>query len=290
MHARAGARPAIVRLCVTAVAFFFVAAFPIPAVAAGEGRWQVTTTVRSLGYRDLREPKTFTPSSGFVAEHGGWTRNWSERRAYASLAYRLVDTDSLVLAPGFHLGTAVGRFEAKNTGLGYDEAWETRPALLWGPSCDLRWRRGPGAGLFALLRYELFLAAAPEASEDVSSASGTATPPSARDAFFSWSSHEATAALGYDWGKVAFCAGVSVTAFRLDKRLTHHIDPAGATGNALAAILALNAQASRYAYEPASLFSPYLAMTFRPVSRLALEAALRPASQPDLALSLSLVF
>ncbi|WP_428569192.1 MAG: hypothetical protein ACP59X_10690 [Solidesulfovibrio sp. DCME] len=273
-----------------ALALAGLVATPTRAAASEEGRWIATATVRSLGYRDLREPASFTPSSAFVPQHGGWTRNWSERRAYATLAYRLVDTDGLVLAPGFHVGTSVGRFEAKNVGLGYDEAWETRPALLWGPSCDLVWRFRPDSGLFALVRYELFLAAAPEAGETVSSTSGTTTPPSARDASFSWTSHEVTAALGYDWGKVAVRAGLSFVAFRLDKRLTHHIDPAGATGNALAALVALDTQASRYGYEPASLVSPYLAMTFRPVTGCALEAALRPASQPDFSLSLSLSF
>lgn len=254
------------------------------------GRWQLTVTARSLGYRDLREPKSFTPSAAFLPAYGGWTRDWSERRAYVSLSYRLVDHETVTFAPGFHLGTAVGRFEARNRGIGYDEAWETRPALLWGPSCRLRLRPVPASRLFLLLRYELFLAAAPEGEERVSSATGSVTPPSARDAFFSWTSHEATATLGYDWGKIAFGAGVTFTAFRLDKRLTHHIDPAGATGNALAAILALDAQPSRYAYTPASAWSPCLTMTWRPVSRFALEASLRPAGTPDAAVSVSVSF
>jgi hypothetical protein len=290
MNGRTATFPAAVVLLLANLVLGLAAPAWAPAAETESGRWLFTATARSLGYRDLREPKTFTPSTGFVAEHPGWTRYWSERRAYVTAAYKLIDADTVVLTPGFHLGTAVGRFEARNRGIGYYEAWETKPAFLWGPSCDLLWRQGPQGGLFALLRYELFLAAAPEGFEDVSSASGTATPPSARDAFFSWTSHEATLALGYDWGKVAMRAGLTLTAFRLDKRLTHHIDPAGATGNALAAILALNSIPSRYAYEPASPFAPYLAVTFRPLSRLALEASLRPGVTPDVGLSLAVTF
>lgn len=263
-------------------------AMACPAVA-GE-RLEIAAVYRSLGYRDLGEPRCSNPSAGMLPEHGGWTRNWSETRAYVALSWRLLDSRHVVVAPGFHLGTSIGRFEAQNVGIGYYEAWETRPALLWGPSVRLLLRREPGYGAFLLARYELFIANAPEAREDVVSASGTGTPPFQRDAFFSWQSHEATLALGYDWGKVAVAAGAALTAFRLDKRLTHHIDPGGATGTALAAILALNARSGQYGYEPKSLVAPYLAVTFRPVSRLRLAAELRPAAQPDCALSLAFAF
>lgn len=260
------------------------------AAQVGDSRFTASVTARSLGFADLREPISFTPSAPFTAQHPGWTRDWSERRLYASLAYRLVDADAVALSPGIHAGVAVGRFEARNRGLGYYEAWDTRPAFLWGPSCELLLRRGRSEGLFARLRYELFLAAAPEGAEEVRAATGTATPPSARDAFFSWTSHEATASVGYDLGKVAFDAGLALTAFRLDKRLDHHIDPAGATGNALAAILALNAQTSRYGYEPRNLVSPYLSVTFRPVAGCSLGADLRLGALPDIALRFAVSF
>ncbi|WP_300157911.1 hypothetical protein [Solidesulfovibrio sp.] len=272
------------------LSFVVLVAVPSLAAAADDSRWTTGVTARSLGFRDMREPLSFTPSAPFIAQRPGWSRDWSEERLYAFARYALVDTDALTLAPGFHLGTSVGRFTARNREQGYYESWETRPALLWGPSLDLVLRRSRAGGLYFLARYELFLAAAAEAGEQVRAASGTATPPSARDAFFSWTSHEVTAAVGYDWGKVAFAAGLTFTAFRLDKRLTHHVDPAAATGNALAAILALDTQASRYGYEPRSLIAPFLSATFRPLGRWSLEASLRPAAQPDAALTLSVGF
>ncbi len=258
--------------------------------AAFDDRLECAVVARSLGYWDLREPKSFTPSSGLVPEYGGWTRDWTERRAYARLGWRLVDAPHLLLVPGLHLGVAQGRFTARNVAIGYYESWETRPAFLWGPRLRLVWRRAPQQGAFLLLRYALFFANAPEGREDVASRTGTATPPSLRDAVFSWRSHEVTAAVGYDWGRVSLSAGLMLTAFHLDKRLTHHIDPTGATGNALAAILALDAQTSRYAYEPRTLVAPYLSFRLRPGAGCSLEASLRPAAQPDIALSASLSF
>ncbi|MFU2207449.1 hypothetical protein [Solidesulfovibrio sp. C21] len=275
-------------LAAAALVWGLVAVMACSAVAGK--RLEIAAVYRSLGYRDVNEPRCSNPSAGILPEHGGWTRNWSETRAYVALSWRLADTRHVVFAPGFHLGTSVGRFEAKNVGIGFYEAWETHPALLWGPSVRLILRREPGYGAFLLARYELFIANAPEAREDVASSSGTGTPPSQRDAAFSWHSHEATLALGYDWGKVAVAAGAALTAFRLDKRLTHHIDPSGATGTALAAILALNARPGQYGYEPQSLVAPYLAVTFRPLSRLRLAAELRPAAQTDCALSLAFTF
>ena len=262
----------------------------VATAAADEERLEVSATARSLGYRDMREPVSFTPSAAFVPQHSGWTRNWTEQRAYAGVLYRLLDQQHLTLALGGHIGTAVGRFEAKNVGQGFYEAWETRPALLWGPCARLVVRREPGQGAFARLDYAFFTAAAPEAREEVASATGTGTPPSARDAFFSWTSHEASAVLGYDWGRFSAAAGLSLMAFRLDKRLTHHVDPSGASGKALAAILALNAFPSRYAYEPQNLVAPVLTVTFRPTARLALEGSLRPTDQPDVSLRLIVGF
>ena len=279
---------------IMALAVLLVAGLLLPAarrLALADGnRFELSAVYRSLGYRDLREPSSFTPSAAFVAQYGGWTRNWSERRAYASLSWRLVETDHAVVAAGGHLGTSNGFFEAKNIGIGYYEAWETRPALLWGPSARLVLRQGPRQGAFLRLDYAFFAASAPETRETVSSRTGTATPGTSRDAVFSWTSHEAMAALGYDWGPVAAAAGLSLTAFRLDKRLSHHIDPTGAAGNALAAILALNAFESRYGYEPQTLFAPCLSLTFRPTRRLALEGLLRPAGQPDATVALSVSF
>ena len=276
--------------CLIAVWWLAVLSAATAAAQEGDSRFMTSVTARSLGFAGMREPLSFTPSAAFTAQHPGWTRDWSERRLYASLAYRLVDADAVALSPGFHVGVAVGRFEARNRGLGYYEAWDTRPAFLWGPSCELLLRRQRAGGLFARLRYELFLAAAPEGAEEVRTASGTATPPSARDAVFSWTSHEATVSVGYDLGKASFDAGVALTAFRLDKRLSHHIDPAGATGNALAAILALDTQTSRYGYEPQSLVSPYLSATFRPLAGCSLGASLRLSSRPDIALRLAVSF
>ncbi|WP_052360093.1 hypothetical protein [Solidesulfovibrio alcoholivorans] len=276
--------------CLIAVWWLAVLSAATAAAQEGDSRFTTSVTARSLGFAGMREPLSFTPSAAFTAQHPGWTRDWSERRLYASLAYRLVDADAVALSPGFHVGVAVGRFEARNRGLGYYEAWDTRPAFLWGPSCELLLRRQRAGGLFARLRYELFLAAAPEGAEEVRTASGTATPPSARDAVFSWTSHEATVSVGYDLGKASFDAGVALTAFRLDKRLSHHIDPAGATGNALAAILALDTQTSRYGYEPQSLVSPYLSATFRPLAGCSLGASLRLSSRPDIALRLAVSF
>jgi hypothetical protein len=257
---------------------------------ADDGRLEVAVTVRSLGYRDMREPVSFTPSAAYLPQHGGWTRSWTERRAYAGVLYRLVDQRQVVVAVGGNLGTSVGLFEAKNVGQGFSELWETRPALLWGPCARVVVRREPGQGVFARLDYAFFSAAAAEAREEVSSPTGAGTPPSARDAFFSWSSHEASGVLGYDWGPVSAAAGLSVIAFRLDKRLTHHADPAGAAGNALAAILALNAFPSRYAYEPTALVAPLVTIAFRPTRTLALEGSLRPTDQPDVSLRLVVGF
>lgn len=262
-----------------------------PAIAAaGDERLEVFVTARSLGYRDMREPTSFTPSAAFLPQHDGWTRNWTESRASAGVLYRLFDRDQFMLAVGGHIGTSVGRFEAKNVGQGVYEAWETRPALLWGPCARLILRREPGQGMFTRLDYAFFSAAAPESREEAASATGTGTPPSARDAFFAWTSHEASAVLGYDWGRFSAAAGLSFMAFRLDKRLTHHVDPSGASGNALAAILALNTFPSRYAYEPRNLLAPMLTMTFRPTARLALEGSIRPTDQPDVSLRLVVGF
>lgn len=260
------------------------------AAAAEDGRLEISATVRSLGYRDMREPVSFTPSAAYVPQHGGWTRNWTERRAYASVLYRLLDRQHVVVAAGGQIGTAVGTFEAKNVGQGFYESWETRPALLWGPCARVIVRQEPGQGVFARLDYAFFTAAAPEAREEVASRSGSGTPPSARDAFFSWTSHEAAAVLGYDWGRFTAAAGLSLMAFRLDKRLTHHADPSGASGDALAAILALNAFPSRYAYEPQYLVAPMLAVAFHPTARLALEGSIRPTDQPDVSLRLIVGF
>ena len=278
------------RFCQALVWLLCLLAPAATAAAADEGRLEISVTARSLGYRDMREPVSFTPSAAYVPQHGGWTRNWTEQRAYAGVLYRLLDQPHVVLAAGGHIGTAVGRFEAKNVGQGFYEAWETRPALLWGPCARLVVRRGPGQGAFARLDYAFFAAAAPEAREEMASSTGSGTPPSARDAFFSWTSHEASAVLGYDWGRFSAAAGLSLMAFRLDKRLTHQIDPSGAGGNALAAILALNAFPSRYAYEPRNLVAPMLTVAFRPTGRVTLEGSLRPTDQPDVSLRLIVGF
>lgn len=263
----------------------------VPEIAAAGGqRLEVSVTARSLGYRDMREPTSFTPSAAFLPQHGGWTRNWTESRVYAGILYRLLDLDQLSLAVGGNIGTSVGRFEAKNVGQGVYEAWETRPALLFGPCARLVLRREPGQGIFTRLDYAFFSAAAPESREEAASATGTGTPPSARDAFFAWTSHEASAVLGYDWGRFSAAAGLSFMAFRLDKRLTHHVDPSGVSGNALAGILALNASPSRYAYEPRNLLAPVLTMAFRPTASLALEGSIRPLDQPDVSLRLIVRF
>ena len=260
------------------------------AAQADPSRLEVAAVARSLGYRDLREPVSFTPSAAFVPQHPGWTRNWTEQRTFAEVIYRLIDAPQVSLGLGGQIGLSVGRFEAKNVGQGVYEAWETRPALLWGPCARLILRRGPGQGAFVRLDYAFFSAAAAEAREEGASRTGGGTPPSARDAFFSWTSHEASAVLGYDWGRFSAAAGLSLMAFRLDKRLTHQIDPTGAGGNAQAAILALNAFPSRYAYEPRNLVAPMLTVAFRPTGRVALEGSLRPTDQPDVSLRLIVGF
>jgi hypothetical protein len=257
---------------------------------ADPGRLEVAVEARSLGYRDMREPVSFTPSAAFVPQHAGWTRNWTEQRTFAEVIYRLIDAPQVSLGLGGQIGLSVGRFEAKNVGQGVYEAWETRPALLWGPCARIVLRRGPGQGAFVRLDYAYLSAAAPEAREEGASRTGGGTPPSARDAFFSWTSHEATARLGYDFGRFEAAVGASLIAFRLDKRLTHQADPSGASGNALAAILALNALPSRYAYEPRSLLAPFVSLAFRPVPGLTLEGSIRPADQPDVALRLAVSF
>ena len=58
----------------------------------------------------------------------------------------------------------------------------------------------------------------------------------------------------------------------------------------LAAILALNALPSRYAYEPRSLVVPFLSLAVRPAAGLTLEGSIRPADQPDVALRLAVSF
>ncbi|EKO40837.1 MAG: hypothetical protein B193_0438 [Solidesulfovibrio magneticus str. Maddingley MBC34] len=262
---------------------------PTSALADAD-RFEVSLIGRTLGYRDLREPTSFTPSAAFVPQQGGWVRNWTEQRGYVEAVYRLLETRQVVLALGGQVGASVGRFEAKNVAQGVYEAWETRPAFLWGPCARLILRRQPGEGIFARFDYAFFSAAAPETREEGANRSGGGTPPSARDAFFSWTSHEATARLGYDFGPVEAAAGASLVAFRLDKRLTHHADPTGATGNALAAILALNALPSRYGYEPRSLVVPFLSLAVRPAAGLALEGSIRPTDQPDVALRLTVSF
>lgn len=260
------------------------------AAMAEDGSWEIAATVRSLGYRDMREPVSFTPSAAYVPQHGGWTRSWTEQRALTGVLYRVIEQHHVVASAGGNIGTAVGIFEAKNIGQGFAELWETKPALVWGPCARVVVRRAPGQGVFARLDYAFFSAAAGEAREEVSSPSGTGTPPSARDAFFAWTSHEASAALGYDWGRVSASAGLSLIAFRLDKRLTHHVDSTGTTGNALAAILALNAFPSHYVYEPKNCVAPIFGLVFRPTPRLALEGHLRLTDQPDVSLRLALAF
>jgi len=257
---------------------------------AWNDRLEASVVYRCLAWRDLREPTSFTPSAAYVPQYGGWTRNWTERRVYAGFAWKLCDADALIVAAGGHLGTSTGFFEARNVGIGYYEAWETRPALLWGPNARLLLRQGPRSGLFLRLDYELFVASAAEAREEIANRMGGGTPASSRDAVFSWTSHEATALVGHDWGRTAIAIGGTLTVFRLDKRLDHHIDPAGTTGNALAAILALNAQPSRYGYEPRIQIVPCLALTFRPTPRLSLETLLRPGDTVDATLRIVLSF
>ncbi len=251
-------------------------------------RFELAAFFRTLGHRDMREPGNDAPSLGLVPERGGWVRDWRETRAYVRLSYRLVDTEHLEFAPGWHMGTAVGRFEAKNAAIGFCESWETRPALLWGPAVRLTWRRAPGRGAFLLLSYELFLAGARDGSRSVSPSPAAATQN--RDAFFSWTSHEATAALGYDWGRAAVSAGVALTAFCLDKRLPRYTDPAAGLDPLLGAILAASPQSARYYYAPQSPVAPHLSLTLRPWPRWSIEATLRPAGQPDLAVGLRLSF
>ena len=290
-RAKAGAVRAVRRAALALTGLLAVLALAHPAAALAEAdRFEASLIGRTLGYRNLREPASFTPSAAFLPQQGGWARNWTEQRAYVEAVYRLLDTHHVVLALGGQVGASVGRFEAKNVGQGVYEAWETRPAFLWGPCARLILRRQPGQGLFARFDYAFFAAAAPEAREEGANRTGGGTPPSARDAFFSWTSHEATARLGYDFGPVEAAAGASLIAFRLDKRLTHHADPTGASGNALAAVLALNALPSRYGYEPRSLVVPFLSLAVRPTAGLTLEGSIRPADQPDVALRLAVSF
>lgn len=242
----------------------------------------------------MREPHTADPGAAFLPGQGGWMRNWNESRVYAALSWRLVDAGWIVFAPGLHLGRAVGRFEAKNPAIGFYEAWETRPALLWGPSARLVLRPGPGPGPYLQAAYELFLARADEASEAVASATGTAPDPAARDARFSWTSHEAALSLGYDFGPVAVAAGAALTAFRLDKRIVSHTVWTGAAGPALAAMLARNATPATYGYTPKNPVTPVFSLTWRPalapVPPLSLELSLRPGDVMDVAASLAVRF
>ena len=260
------------------------------AALAWDAPLETALVVRSLGWSGLREPASFTPSAAFVPQYGGWTRKWTERRVYAEALWHFYETAHLVLTAGGHIGTSTGLFEARNVGIGYYESWETRPALLWGPTVRTLWRQHAGGGTFLRLEYALFIANAPEARESVSSRSGTATPTSSRDAVFAWTSQEITSLVGYDWGRVAVSAGTTLTFFRLDKRLDHHIGPAGASGNALAAILALNAFPSRYGYEPRTIVAPCLSLAFRPTSRLTFEALARPGDTIDATLRLAYSF
>ena len=55
-------------------------------------------------------------------------------------------------------------------------------------------------------------------------------------------------------------------------------------------ILALDAQTSRYGYEPRNLISPFLSVTFRPIAGCSLGADLRLGSLPDIALRLAVSF
>lgn len=255
-----------------------------------DDRIELSAAVRVLGFRDMREPRHEAPSLGLVADRGGWIRNWTETRVYAALAYRLVDLDWLEFAPGWRMGTAVGRFEAKNAAVGFAESWDTRPALLWGPSARLVLRRARGQGVFLRLTYEFFAASARDASRSVSSLSGTAGANQNRDAIFTWTSQEATAALGYDWGKLSFAAGATLTAFALEKRLPQYSDPSLAGQPLLAAYMAGVRQSARYGYEPRNLVVPYLSMTFHLGPRWSFLAEVRPAAIPDATASVSFRF
>ncbi len=254
------------------------------------GRAELALVYRSLGFRDMREPHTADPGEAFIPGQGGWMRNWNETRAYAALSWRLVDADWIVFAPGLHIGQAVGRFEAKNASIGFYETWETRPALLWGPSARLVLRPGPGPGPYLSAGYALFLAQADEASEDVASATGTAPNPANRDARFSWTSHEAALSLGYDFGPLAVAAGAAVTAFRLDKRIVSHAANTGVAGAALAAMLARNASPATYGYTPNTPVTPILSVTWRPARSLSLDLVLRPGAVMDVSAGLACRF
>ncbi len=249
-----------------------------------DGRLRVSVTARRIIFNNLQEPSSFNPAAAYVPQTSGWERYWSENELYATVAYDLVSTGHFLMRPGLHLGVAAGTFTARSEQAAFSETWELETAFLWGPSLYAEARLHENDGPFAAFGLDYFMAEAGERKESIGSSRSSGSSPEDRDARFRWTRLEASLAAGWRFGPFIPRLGLRYRDFRLEKTLTHHVSPAGATGEGLALITALNSAPSRYSYRAATPVVPFAEVSFTPIPNVRLCGAAILSTDQDFSL------
>jgi len=249
-----------------------------------DGRLRVTVTARRLVFNDLREPSSFNPAAVYVPQTGGWERSWTEDDLYATISYDLVSLERFLLRPGLHLGAANASFTARSEQAAFSETWELDTAFLWGAMLYAEARLHEKEGPFASLCLDYFMAQASERKETIGSSKNSGSRPEDRDARFRWTRFEAALAAGWRFGWATARAGARYRDFRLEKTLTHHVSPAGASGEGLALIMALDSAPSRYSYRAGRPVVPFAELAFEPFPNLSVSGSAILSTDQDFSL------
>ncbi len=272
--------------CVT---LLFLACLTFPALAE-PGRWHVSLTGEDLVFRDMGEPERHSPLFALLGEDdpATWTRDWREERCYLTVGYELWRGPHVSLQPRAHLGGAQGRFAARNGVDGFEEVWNTRTALLWGPGLALELRVDPESGPFVLATWDLFMAQAAERRERINGVDAG----DERRARFSWREHDVALLAGWRVWRFSLMAGTRRTWFRLRKKLDYHVDTSTLRPGSQDMLIAqtLNGEASRYLYENDGAWLPHVALECRLSEHWHLGGELTLAEDAQLALRMRFTF
>jgi len=249
-----------------------------------DGRLRVSVTARRLVFNDLLEPSSFNPAAAYVPQTGGWERSWTEDDLYATISYDLVSLEHFLLRPGMHLGLANASFTARSEQAAFSETWELETSFLWGPMLYAEARLHEKEGPFASFCFDYFMAQASERKETIGSSKSSGSRPEDRDARFRWTRLEASLAAGWRFGWATARAGARYRDFRLEKTLTHHVSPTGASGEGLALIMALNSAPSRYSYRAGRPVVPFAELAFEPIPNLSVSGSAILSTDQDFSL------
>ncbi|WP_339138259.1 MAG: hypothetical protein WGN25_08445 [Candidatus Electrothrix sp. GW3-4] len=211
-------------------------------------RLHFSATARQLDFEDLNETLTLSPLDQFIYSDQPWTIDWQQDMFYGSLFYDFLNRPHFTLSAGLHLGISQGEFSATNTITGFNEWWQTEPALLWGihSAAEIFSKRRQGP--FLRLRSNYFAARGDEEEEVVRNAR-PGNNVDARTASFHWKTLETEMLIGWRFASLSPLTGLSYSWFKLRKRLSHHITKTGETPFESLLIATLNAEDAKFEYK-----------------------------------------